>query len=85
MTLTEEAAEARRQSGRSSSHVGLLRLDLPQEFLHIFRDRGTLIAAFSIPVFQMLLFGFIHDPACRRSVICRQSSSIKIAARHLVS
>jgi ABC-2 type transport system permease protein len=30
-----------------------------KEFLHIFRDRGTLVAAFSIPVFQLLLFGFI--------------------------
>jgi ABC-2 type transport system permease protein len=32
-----------------------------KEFIHIFRDRGTLIAAFSIPVFQMLLFGFIDQ------------------------
>jgi ABC-2 type transport system permease protein len=32
-----------------------------KEFLHIFRDRGTLIAAFSIPVFQLLLFGFIDQ------------------------
>ena len=32
-----------------------------KEFIHIFRDRGTLVAAFSIPVFQMLLFGFIDQ------------------------
>jgi ABC-2 type transport system permease protein len=32
-----------------------------KEFLHIFRDRGTLIAAFSIPIFQLLLFGFIDQ------------------------
>ena len=32
-----------------------------KEFLHIFRDRGTLIAAFSIPVFQLILFGFIDQ------------------------
>ena len=32
-----------------------------KEFLHIFRDRGTLVAAFSIPIFQMLLFGFIDQ------------------------
>lgn len=32
-----------------------------KEFLHIFRDKGTLIAAFSIPVFQLLLFGFIDQ------------------------
>ncbi|MFI5288296.1 MAG: ABC transporter permease [Polyangia bacterium] len=30
-----------------------------KEFIHIFRDRGTLIAAFSIPIFQLILFGFI--------------------------
>jgi ABC-2 type transport system permease protein len=32
-----------------------------KEFIHIFRDRGTLIMAFSIPVFQMVLFGFIDQ------------------------
>jgi ABC-2 type transport system permease protein len=32
-----------------------------KEFLHIFRDRGTLVAAFSIPIFQMILFGFIDQ------------------------
>jgi ABC-2 type transport system permease protein len=32
-----------------------------KEFLHIFRDRGTLVAAFSIPVFQLILFGFIDQ------------------------
>jgi len=40
-----------------SSFVAIFR----KEFLHIFRDRGTLIAAFSIPIFQMLLFGFIDQ------------------------
>ena len=30
-----------------------------KEFLHVFRDRSTLIAALSIPIFQMVLFGFI--------------------------
>src|SRR5258707_14910667 len=32
-----------------------------KEFLHITRDRGTLVAAFSIPVFQLILFGFIDQ------------------------
>jgi len=32
-----------------------------KEFLHIFRDRGVLVMAFSIPVFQLLLFGFIDQ------------------------
>ena len=32
-----------------------------KEFLHIFRDRGTLILAFSIPLFQLILFGFIDQ------------------------
>ncbi len=32
-----------------------------KEFVHVFRDRGTLIAAFSIPIFQMILFGFIDQ------------------------
>jgi ABC-2 type transport system permease protein len=32
-----------------------------KEFLHILRDKGTLAAAFSIPVFQLLLFGFIDQ------------------------
>jgi ABC-2 type transport system permease protein len=32
-----------------------------KEFLHITRDRGTLMLAFSIPIFQMLLFGFIDQ------------------------
>jgi len=30
-----------------------------KEFIHIFRDRATLILAFSIPLFQLILFGFI--------------------------
>jgi ABC-2 type transport system permease protein len=32
-----------------------------KEFLHILRDRGTLVMAFSIPVFQLILFGFIDQ------------------------
>jgi ABC-2 type transport system permease protein len=32
-----------------------------KEFLHIFRDRATLVAAFSIPIFQLVLFGFIDQ------------------------
>jgi ABC-2 type transport system permease protein len=32
-----------------------------KEFLHIFRDRGTLALAFSVPVFQLLLFGYIDQ------------------------
>ena len=40
-----------------SSFVAVFR----KEFLHITRDRGTLIAAFSIPIFQLLLFGFIDQ------------------------
>jgi ABC-2 type transport system permease protein len=32
-----------------------------KEFLHIFRDRGTLTLAFSIPLFQLILFGFIDQ------------------------
>ncbi len=30
-----------------------------KEFLHVLRDKSTLIAALSIPIFQMVLFGFI--------------------------
>ena len=47
-----------------------------KEFLHIFRDRGTLIAAFSIPIFQMILFGFI-DQTVRNlpTVVVDQSHS----------
>ncbi len=32
-----------------------------KEFLHIRRDRATLIMAFSIPLFQLMLFGFIDQ------------------------
>jgi ABC transporter DrrB family efflux protein len=32
-----------------------------KEFLHIRRDRATLITALTIPVFQLLLFGFIDQ------------------------
>ena len=32
-----------------------------KEFLHIFRDRATLVMAFSIPLFQLVLFGFIDQ------------------------
>ncbi len=32
-----------------------------KEFLHIFRDRGTLMMALSIPIFQLILFGFIDQ------------------------
>jgi ABC-2 type transport system permease protein len=32
-----------------------------KEFLHVRRDRGTLVLAFSIPLFQLILFGFIDQ------------------------
>ncbi|MFO0669688.1 MAG: ABC transporter permease [Polyangiaceae bacterium] len=32
-----------------------------KEFLHIFRDRATLVAALMIPIFQLILFGFIDQ------------------------
>jgi drug efflux transport system permease protein len=49
-----------------------------KEFTHIFRDRGTLIAAFSIPVFQLILFGFI-DQTVRNlpTVVVDQDHSVQ--------
>ena len=49
-----------------------------KEFLHIFRDRGTLIAAFSIPIFQLILFGFI-DQTVRNlpTVVVDQDHSVE--------
>ena len=45
------------------SFVAVLR----KEFMHILRDRGTLMVAMTIPLFQLMLFGFIdqtvHEPA----------------------
>ncbi len=32
-----------------------------KEFLHVRRDRGTLVIALTIPVFQLILFGFIDQ------------------------
>lgn len=32
-----------------------------KEFLHIRRDRATLITALTIPLFQLILFGFIDQ------------------------
>jgi ABC-2 type transport system permease protein len=32
-----------------------------KEFLHIIRDRATVIMAFAIPLFQLILFGFIDQ------------------------
>ncbi len=32
-----------------------------KEFLHITRDRSTMVVALSIPIFQMILFGFIDQ------------------------
>src|SRR5580692_398748 len=32
-----------------------------KEFLHITRDRGTLVIALTIPLFQLILFGFIDQ------------------------
>jgi ABC-2 type transport system permease protein len=40
-----------------SSFIAIFR----KEFLHIFRDRATLIMAFTIPLFQLILFGFIDQ------------------------
>jgi ABC-2 type transport system permease protein len=39
------------------SFVAILR----KEFMHIFRDRGTFVLAMSIPLFQLMLFGFIDQ------------------------
>src|SRR5215468_856139 len=32
-----------------------------KEFLHVVRDRGTLVIALAIPLFQLILFGFIDQ------------------------
>jgi len=40
-----------------SSFVAVVR----KEFVHIFRDRGTLRTALMIPIFQLVLFGFIDQ------------------------
>src|SRR5216683_1361374 len=32
-----------------------------KEFIHIFRDRSTLVLAFTVPLFQLILFGFIDQ------------------------
>src|SRR5678815_1579096 len=44
-----------------SSFVAILR----KEFKHIFRDRGTLVLFFTLPIIQLSLFGFldqnVHD------------------------
>jgi ABC-2 type transport system permease protein len=40
-----------------SSFVAIFR----KEFLHITRDRSTMMVALSIPIFQMILFGFIDQ------------------------
>jgi ABC-2 type transport system permease protein len=45
------------ESGIWSSFVAIFR----KEFLHIFRDRGTLVIALTIPIFQLVLFGFIDQ------------------------
>jgi len=34
---------------------------LMKEFVHIRRDRGTLVIALTIPIFQLVLFGFIDQ------------------------
>ena len=39
------------------SFVAILR----KEFTHILRDRGTLMVAMTIPLFQLMLFGFIDQ------------------------
>jgi len=47
-----------------------------KEFLQIFRDKGTLIAALSIPVFQLILFGFIDQTVRHlRTVVVDQDRS----------
>ena len=40
-----------------SSFVAILR----KEFKHIFRDRGTLVMFFTLPVIQLSLFGFLDQ------------------------
>ena len=71
VTLTEQAAAAaarravatasrratRAMSGVWDSFVAIF----PKEFIHIRRDRGTLIIALTIPLFQLVLFGFIDQ------------------------
>ena len=40
-----------------NSFIAILR----KEFVHIFRDRNTLVIALTIPLFQLILFGFIDQ------------------------
>lgn len=51
------SAPTPRSSPIWASFVAILR----KEFLHILRDRATLMTALSIPIFQLLLFGFIDQ------------------------
>jgi drug efflux transport system permease protein len=37
------------------------RATFDKEFLHLRRDRGTLVLAFMLPIFQLILFGFIDQ------------------------
>ena len=69
--LTEDAARAR-AARRRRSDVAIVRRRFCEEFLHIFRDAGTLRLALALPVMQLVLFGFIdqsiHDlPTAMRS------------------
>jgi drug efflux transport system permease protein len=54
-----------------------------KEFLHVRRDRGTLTLALSIPLFQLLLFGFI-DQTVRNLPLVVVDQSMTPASRELI-
>src|SRR5271155_381508 len=48
-------------NSRWSSFLNSFIAVFQKEFVHMRRDRGTLIIALTIPLFQLILFGFIDQ------------------------
>ena len=50
---------------------------LLKEFKHIFRDRGTLIIFFTMPIMQLALFGFLDQNVRDLPTVGRRSGSYR--------
>jgi hypothetical protein len=59
------------------SFVAILR----KEFVHISRDRATLVMALAIPIFQLTLFGFIDQTVSDLPTVVVDQDGTRFARR----
>ena len=56
-----------------------------KEFLHVFRDRKTLLILFGLPVVQIMIFGFALTNEVKNSKLVISDQAKDIASQQLIT